>query len=255
MKKLFLLAFVFVSFNAAAQLMGGTMYVAAKTGLSIREKPEVGAKVLDKIPYGIKITLLEYGEERKGITTEGMLGYWQKVKYNNKIGFIIDTYLLPWAPPKLTTVKEMKNYLAQVSVPFGAKLTIKSGTMNNIEEGGWQTSKQLYKNGAEWHGHLGYEYGSDIYFLPGFSIQQGFLLLRLIPAFKEVIGEKDEFPKESKIVTKGEIEYAVSVEKRTFGEEYTWVDKIKIEYTDGATYIFELYMLDNQLVIFMASGV
>lgn len=124
------------------------MYVAAKTGLSIREKPETGAKVLDKIPYGTKITVLEYGEEKKGITTEGMLGYWQKVKYNNKTGYIVDSYLFPWAPPKLATVKEMKNYLAQVTVPFGGKLIVKSGTMNNIEESGWEIHKQLYKNGG-----------------------------------------------------------------------------------------------------------
>ncbi len=255
MRIIFFLSLVILSVGASAQLMGGTMYVAAKTGLSIREKPEVGAKVLDKIPYGTKITVLEYGEEKKSITTEGMLGYWQKVKYNNKTGFIIDSYLFPWAPPKLATVKEMKNYLAQVTVPFGGKLTVKSGTMNNIEEAGWQVTKQLYKNGAEWHKHLGYEYGSDVYFLPGFSLQQGFLLLRLIPEFKEIIGEKDEFPTESKTFKKGEIDYEIKVQKQTFGEDYSWIEKIHIEYSDGATYIFELYMLDNQLVIFMASGV
>jgi uncharacterized protein YgiM (DUF1202 family) len=255
MRKIILLALLVVSLSASSQLMGGTMYVAAKTGLSIREKPETGAKVLDKIPYGTKITVLEYGEEKKGITTEGMLGYWQKVKYNNKTGYIIDSYLLPWAPPKLTTTKEMKNYLAQVTVPFGAKLLVKSGTMNNIEENGWQVTKQLYKNGAEWHEHLGHEYGSDIYFLPGFSLEQGFLLLRLIPEFKEVIGEKDEFPTASKKFKKGDIDYEITVEKRSFGEEFVWVDKIHIEYSDGASYILEMYMLDNQLVIFMASGV
>jgi len=132
---------------------------------------------------------------------------------------------------------------------------VKSGTMNNISEGGWQLTKQLYKNGAEWHEYQGYEYGSDVYFLPGFSLQQGFLLLRLIPEFKEVIGEKDEFPTASKKYKKGDIDYEITVEKRSFGEEYVWVDKIHIEYSEGATYIFEMYMLDNQVVIFMASGV
>ena len=255
MRKLLFLALLFVSFNAAAQLMGGTMYVAAKTGLSIREKPEAGAKVLDKIPYGTKITVLEYGEEKKSITTEGMLGYWQKVKYNNKTGYIIDSYLFPWAPPKLATIKEFKNYLAQVTVPFGGKLVTKSGTMNNIEEGGWQLTKQLYKNGAEWHETMGYEYGSDVYFLPGFSIQQGFVLLRLIPDFKEIFGEKDEFPTENKKFKKGEIEYELKVDKLDFGEGIYWIQKIHLEYADGASYLFEMYLLDNQLVIFLASGV
>lgn len=254
MKKILLSSFLFVSIIAVAQ-QNSTMYVAAKTGLSIREKPEAASKVLEKIPYGTKITRLEMTEEKKSITTEGILGYWQKVKYNNKTGYIVDSYLFPWPPPKLTTVKEMKNYFSQVTVPFGAKLLVKSGTMNNISEGGWQVTKQLYKNGAEWHEHQGYEYGSDIYFLPGFSLEQGFLLLRMIPEFKEVIGEKDEFPTASKKFKKGDIDYEITVEKRSFGEEFVWVDKIHIEYSEGATYIFEMYMLDNQLVIFMASGV
>lgn len=254
MKKILLIVFLFVSVISIGQ-HSGTMYVAAKTGLSIREKPEAASKVLEKIPYGTKIALLEMTEEKQSITTEGILGYWQRVKYNNKTGYIVDSYLFPWPPPKLTTVKEMKNYLSQVTVPFGAKLLVKSGTMNNISEGGWQVTKQLYKNGAEWHEHLGYEYGSDIYFLPGFSLEQGFLLLRMIPEFKEVIGEKDEFPSASKKFKKGDIDYEITVEKRSFGEEFVWVDKIHIEYSEGATYIFEMYMLDNQLVIFMASGV
>jgi len=246
---------LFLSLPSFAQLPGGTHYVAAKSGLSIRENPDAGAKVLDKIPYGTKITLLQDGEEKKSMTTEGITGYWQKVKFNNKTGYILDSYLFPWPPPKLATVKELKNYLAQVTVPFGAKLLVKSGNMNNMEEMGWQVTKQLYKNGAEWHQHLGYEYGSDVYFLPGFSLQQGFLLLRLIPEFKDMIGEKDEFPDESKTFKKGEVEYEVKVYKQSFGHDYTWVEKIHIEYNDGPTWILELYMLDNQLVVFMASGV
>jgi len=246
---------LFLSCKTSAQLTGGPFYVAAKTGLSIRENPDAGAKVLDKIPYGTKLNLLDQEEEKKSITTEGIDGYWQKVKFNNKTGYILDSYLFPWPPPKLASVKEFKNYLAQVTVPFGAKLLVKSGTMNNIEEMGWQVTKQLYKNGAEWHEHLGYEYGSDVYFLPGFSLQQGFLLLRLIPEFKDMIGEKDEFPTESKTFKKGEVEYEVKVYKQSFGHDYTWVEKIHIEYSDGPSWILELYMLDNQLVVFMASGV
>ncbi|MBL0131414.1 MAG: hypothetical protein IPP43_10075 [Chitinophagaceae bacterium] len=120
----------------------------------------------------------------------------------------------------------MKNYLSQVTVPYGGKLIVKSGIMNNMEEGGWEIQKQLYKNGAEWHRHLGYEYGSDVYFLPGFSLQQGFLLLRLIPEFKEVFGEKDVFPTESKTFKKGEVEYELKVEKEMFGDA-AWYTKIK----------------------------
>lgn len=254
MRNFLFVTFLFLSLQLSAQLFPGTFYVAAKTGLSIREKPEPGAKVLDKIPYGTKIALLEFGEEKNSITTEGILGYWQKVKYNNKTGYIIDSYLFPWAPPKPAAVKTMKDYFKQVTLPVGTKQVVKSGTMNNIEEAGWQLTKQLYKNGAEWHETMGYEYGGEVYFLPGFSLQQGFLLIRLIPEFKDMFGEKDEFPVESKTFKKGEIEYKITVEKETF-EEFNWFKKISIEYSEGASYFFEMFMLDNQLVISFSSGV
>jgi len=255
MRTFFLLLFIAVSVSVAAQ-QPTPVYVAAKTGLSIREKPQTGAKVLDKIPYGTKITLLESDEEWVSIITEGMQGYWKKVQYNNKTGYIIDSYLMPWPPPKLVTVKEMKNYLAQVTVPFGAKLVVKAGTMNNIEDGGWQINKQLYKNGAEWHETIGYEYGGDTYFLPGFSMYQGFLLLRLIPEFKDIFGEKDEFPIESKTFKKGEVEYTITVNKIVWEEgEYPWVERVRVEFSPDASYSLDMFMIDGQLVISFSGGV
>ena len=228
-------------------------YVAAKSGLSIRDKPDVNGKVIEKIPYSTKITLTEDDQERASIKTEGMSGSWKKVKYNNKTGYIIDSYLFPFPPPK-ATVKDMRGYLSQLSAFFGSRLVVKSGNRNNIEEGGWEMQKQLYKNGAEWHKFLGYEYGSDTYFLPDFTTQQAFLLLRMIPEFKEVFGEKDVFPTEDKTFKKGENEYSIKIEKEMIGDE-PWIKKISIEYADGAMYFFELYQVDNQLVIFFGSGV
>jgi hypothetical protein len=257
MRKLFLFPLLVISLNVSSQ-QAGTMYVAAKTGLSIREKPDAGAKVLDKIPYGTKITLIQdMEEELKSLVTEGIWGYWQKVKYNNKTGYILDSYLFPWPPPKLATVKEMKNYFTQVTVPFGAKLVVKNGTINNYaEQDGWEITKQLYKNGAEWHHYSGYEAGSDAYFLPQFSMEQGFLLLRLIPEFKEVFGEKDEFPTESKTFKKGDVEYTITVYKQVWeGQTHTYVDKIHIEFSPDASYEFNMFMVDGELVISFGGGV
>jgi hypothetical protein len=255
MRKLFLLSLLFISFGIAAQ-QAGTMYVAAKSGLSIREKPDAAAKVLDKIPYGTKITLIQDTAELKSITTEGIVGYWQKVKYNNKTGYILDSYLFPWSPPKLATVKEVKNYFAQVTVPFGAKLVVKSGNMNNIEDGGWEITKQLYKNGAEWHHYSGYESYSNAYFLPGFSIEQGFLLARLIPEFKEAFGEKDEFPTESKTFKKGDVEYTITVYKQVWeGQTRPYVEKIHIEFSPDVSWFFDMFMVDGELMISFGGGV
>jgi uncharacterized protein YgiM (DUF1202 family) len=256
MRKLFLLSLLFISISIAAQ-QSGTMYVAAKSGLSIREKPDAASKVLDKIPYGTKITLIYDTIELKSLVTEGITGYWQKVKYNNKTGYILDSYLFPWPPPRLATVKEMKNYFAQVTVPFGAKLVVKNGTINNYAEmDGWEITKQLYKNGAEWHHYSGYESGSDAYFLPEFSMEQGFLLLRLIPEFKEVFGEKDEFPTESKTFKKGDVEYTITVYKQVWADQtHPYVEKIHIEFSPDASYEFDMFMVDGELMISFGGGV
>jgi uncharacterized protein YgiM (DUF1202 family) len=251
MKKLFLFCLLFVAIKLLAQ--ENTMYVAAKTGLNIREKPDVNAKVLDKIPYAAKIVLQEPGEEAKRIITEGFTGYWQKVTYNNKTGYIIDSYLLPIAPPESGT-KTMKDYMAQVSALFGDKLVITKGVMENVEEGGSQLTKQLYKNGAEWHEYLGYEYNSMTYFMPGLTMQQAFLLVRLIPEFVEYIGEKDEYITTNKKTKKKERDYEYKVEKEVFGST-PWVNKITIGFEDGAIYNFEMFQIDDQVMIFYGSGV
>lgn len=241
---------------AAKAQMDGTYFVAAKSGLSLREKPDVNSKLLDKIPYGTKVTTIPEDGGWKDITTEGLVGYWKKVSFNNKTGYVVDNYLLPWAPPKLASIKDLKHYLAQVALPFGAKLTTKFG--NETSENGWQLNKQLYKNGAEWHQFMAYEYSSDTYFLPGFSLQQGFLLCRLIPEFNKVFGEKDEFPTGNKKFTKDGIEYEITLKKTVDEPEYTGpftIEKIKIGYADGAVYEFEMYMQENQLVIFFSGGI
>ena len=224
------------------------MYVAAKAGLNIREKPETSAKVLGKIPFASRISWPETNETSKRINTEGLHGYWRKITYNNMTGYIIDTYLLPCEPPKPGT-KTLREYMAQISVPFGDSLVITNGALNNVEEGGSQLTKQLYKNGSEWHEFQGYEYNSQTYFMPGFTMQQAFLLLRLVPEFEDYITEKDEYITANKKIKKKEREYEYTVEKEVFGDT-PWINKIKIAFEDGAIYTFEMFQIDNQVVIF-----
>jgi hypothetical protein len=250
MKKLLLLlplAFGIISYGQT-----GPQYVAIKAGLSLREKPDVNAKVIDKIPYSTKISLLPPEDDITTINTEGLTGYWRKVKYNNKTGYIIDSYLFPHPPPK-ATVKTLKDYLAQLSTVFGSKLVVKKGEMNSIEDGAYQTTKQLYKNGGEWHEFGGHEYFSNTYFIPDFTLQQVFLLLRMVPEFKSAVGDKDEFVSENKKYSKGDIEYNVKIDKEQIGKEW-WIKKITIEFIEGGNYLLEIYQVDNQAVVFYSSG-
>jgi hypothetical protein len=247
MQRILFAAMLFASLSLAAQ--NNSLYVAIKSGLNLRESPSVEAKILERIPYNTKIIFSEINEQLIGIKTEGLLGYWRKVSYNNKTGYVVDSYLFPVAPPA-ATVKTMKDYLGQLSVPFGNKLVVKSGN----DEVGWQLDKQLFKNGGEWHQLHGYEYGSNTYFLPDFTLQQAFLLVRMIPEFAQVLDSKDEFPRQNKTLKKGDIDYRIRVESETVTKE-PLIKKIVIEFEQGAIYNFELYEVDNQIVIFYGSGV
>lgn len=251
MKKLLIILFVFLSVNSFSQY---TYYAAAKQGLSIREKPDAAAKVLEKIAYGQKLVTLADTATPVAINTEGFAGYWWKIKYNNKVGYVVSSYLLPTVPPKAGT-KTIKEYFAQASTAAGPKVVVKKGSFNNIEEGGYQLTKQLYKNGMEWHETLGYEYGGETFMLPDFTIEQCFLLLRIIPQYTELIGEKDSFPLKNSITNNGSGEKTVEIERENWDGKPGPVKKIKMTYAEGAFASFEIFLIDGQAVITWSAGV
>lgn len=252
MKKIIVTLVIILFYSSAFSQF--TYYAAAKAGLSMREQPNTNAKVIEKIAYGEKlITVAEEGAAI-GISTEGFNGYWWKVKYNNKTGYIVNSYVLPMPPPK-ATVKKLSDYFAQVSSKAAAPLVIKKSDAAMAEMGELSLTKQLYKNGMEWHSTQGYEYGSDLYLLPDFTIEQCFLLVRLIGQYPDVVAEKDPFPTKNTTI-KNEIgDKSIEVERDKYEGKPGPVKKIKIGAAQGAVTEFEIFMLDTQAVIFWTSGV
>lgn len=249
------LLLIFTSFffaGAVSIAQQGNWYAAAKAGLSIREKPSATAKILDKVPYGDKVTaiLIDTFPSSK-ISTEGFNGHWQKIKYKDKEGYVVDSYLLPEPAPK-ATAKTLKDYLSQLSSEAGAPVEMKK---IYSEEMSSTLKKQLFKNGMEVHEFTGYEYNSETIFLPDFTLEQGYLLLRLLKVFPLVIGDNDPFPAKNskKAIQNGE--RTITVEKKNYGSAEPVTEKITYEWEDGANYELQLYMLDNQLVIFSSGGV
>lgn len=249
-----------ISFFYSSTFSQFSYYAAAKAGLSMREQPNTSAKVLEKIAYGEKlITVAEEGKQ-VAISTEGFNGYWWKVKYNNKMGYIVSSYVLPMPPPK-AGIKKLSDYFAQVSVKAGGPVVIKKSDAALAETGELSLTKQMFKNGMEWHSTQGYEYGSDLYLLPDFTIEQCFLLVRLIGQYPDVVADKDPFPtKNAKI--KNEIgDKSIEVERENYDGPQDPagkpgpIKKIKIGAALGAVTEFEIFMLDTQAVIFWTSGV
>src|SRR5689334_5003644 len=111
MNKLLLIVLLICSHAVKAQ--DSIFYVAAKTGLNMRATPQQGAALVGKIPYGEKIIVDQTHHDTDPVNTEGFTGYWRKVVYNNKTGYIIDSYLLPLPPPK-SGISKMQDYLSQI---------------------------------------------------------------------------------------------------------------------------------------------
>jgi hypothetical protein len=252
MKKIIVLALAI--FFCATSFAQYPCYAAARSGLSMREQPNTGAKVLEKIPYGEKLVTVAGDVNQPAISTEGFNGFWWKVNYNNKTGYIVSSYVLPVPPPKAGT-KTLNDYFAQVSSVAGSPLVIKKSDSTLNEMGESTLTKQLYKNGMEWHKAEGYEYGSELYILPDFTIEQCFLLLRLIRQYPDLISDKDVFPSKNSTVKNDTGDKTIEVEREKFDGKSGPVKKVKITLSQGAFTEFEIFMLDTQAVIFWSSGV
>jgi hypothetical protein len=111
-----LLAFCLISIHSEAidwYNPGDTLWVWAKTGLSLRESPDVKSKVLIKVKNAEKVIMLDYpdqqypfeleeikssiqitpGEGKKEFPGYALTGYWAKVRYGEITGFVFDAFL------------------------------------------------------------------------------------------------------------------------------------------------------------------
>ncbi|MES2776656.1 MAG: SH3 domain-containing protein [Bacteroidota bacterium] len=251
-KTCFLLLFLAIGFIVAnGQTKPRVYFVAAKSGISLREKPDLSAKAIDKIPYGEKIstTIAEGANE---ITVEGFKANWVTVSYKGKTGFIVDAFLFNVVPPK-TGTKDLKAYLLQVTQPFSVPLKV--SRQGAFEEDMSVVEKQLYKNGAERQLYHFYESGAEICMMPGFSIPQAFQLLRLLPEYKECVGEHDPFPLKNDSLKTDKIDKSVKVYGENIGDNSFFVDRIKMDLTHDIYYGLELFILGDQVVINYSSGI
>jgi Bacterial SH3 domain len=254
MKHIFCLLLICTAFLSNAQT--AFQYAAAKTGLSLRESAASNSKVLQKINYGEKVEIVEDTATPQKIITEGFEGFWRKIKYKNQVGYVVSSYLFPVQPPK-PTVKSVQQYLAQLSTVAGAKVVVKKGSMENMGDSYYNLEKQLYKNGAEWHAYNAYEFNSETFYLPEFSIEQAFLLIRIIGVYNIEVGPQDPYPTKN---TTTKLEFS---DRKTTIERIIWdtgniegpIKKITIETAEGGYTTLEIYLVDGQAVICWGSGV
>jgi uncharacterized protein YgiM (DUF1202 family) len=249
----FLFIFLFALFFCKA-FSQQTYYVSYRTGLSMRKQPGVGNKVLDKIPYGTKLELIKDTVNVIEITTEGFTGYWWKVKYKNQIGYVISAYILPAIPPK-TASKTLEQYFNQISRPYGKPLVLGKKNFAGILDKHIQLKKQLFNNGMEYHQVTGYEYNAELYILPGFTIEQAYLLVRLVNQFPYIIDENDPMPVNDTSFNNEQSEKSIQVQREVYGDmKQSPIKRIKIIHTEAIVTEFEIFSIDNQVAIRISSG-
>jgi len=251
MKKIVYFFLLLLTLNATAQQ--GVYYIAARNGLSLREQPDATSKLITKIPYGQKVAIKHITDSEHRYNAEGLDGMWVSTSYNGKTGYIVDNFLLPTPPPK-PGVNDLKQYLEQLSTVAGAPVEIKR-SLAELEGGSISLKKQLFKNGAEYHLHNGYEAHTYTFFLPDYTLQQAFVLLRLLPEYKTAFDSNDAMPISNTTIKRRDTEIEVKVEKENYGNGIERVIRLRLSYEQGALYDIDVFELGNQVVISVSGGV
>ena len=81
-----------------AYMKGDKLTVHAPSGLNMRATKGSAGKKIVRIPYGAKVTIAADSTERKAFKVQefkgfNIEGFWVKVTYNNKTGYVFDGYL------------------------------------------------------------------------------------------------------------------------------------------------------------------
>lgn len=224
-----------------------SFYSAAKAGLNIREKPDVNAAVLTKIPYGEKLTRADetdYGN----VDTEGMQARWMMVTNGTVKGYVADVYLLPFQPPS-ADVKSLRNYLGTLS-----KIQSSWKKMNESkgEDAGGYVEKIIYANGIVLREFQGYEYFSETIWFPKINMQHAFVMARLLCTYPKLLDVQDKFPTES---SKGTTPQNRDIKVFKVYENFNYPSLIRIDICDAGCHSIEIHEEEGEVSICFSSGV
>jgi hypothetical protein len=190
---------IFLSLNHAFAIdsyqANESLNVLTLSGIKLRDKP--GGNVLQPIPYAAKVVTLEPKNNNFPVTVEGIRGSWVKVNFNGKIGYVFDGFLSRLPAPSLTDAN-LRAYVKREFKVLSEDLPLSYLTTNDLGASGntvlfleWNGQKCAYEN------HFYYEGGGENLSIPGVSIEEAYLLVRIIEreayenALKEMLGTEE----------------------------------------------------------------
>lgn len=190
---------IFISLNQVFAIdsyqANESLNVLTLSGIKLRDKP--GGTVLQSIPYAAKVITLEAKNNNFPVTVEGIKGSWVKVNFNEKIGYVFDGFLSRLPAPSLTDAN-LRAYVKREFKVLSDDLPLSylensdlGATGNGVIFLEWNGLKCAYEN------HFYYEGGGENLCIPGVSIEEAYLLVRIIErdayeyALKETIHPED----------------------------------------------------------------
>lgn len=190
---------IFISLNQAFAIdsyqANESLNVLTLSGIKLRDNP--GGAIILSIPYAAKVITIEAKNSNFPVTVEGIKGAWVKVNFNGKIGYVFDGFLSRLPAPSLTDAN-LRVYVKREFKVISEDLPLSYLTTNDLGASGntvlfleWNGQKCAYEN------HFYYEGGGENLSIPGVSIEEAYLLVRIIEreayenALKEMLGTED----------------------------------------------------------------
>lgn len=204
-------------------------YAAAMSGLNLRKMPDPSSEILDKIPYGTPLQL----ENNRSIlySAEGINGHWVLTAFNGKKGYVFDGYLLPYPPP---TESSLNDYLDHRFNKIYGPAYFEPDSISDTEMQEAVTYT-IYENGISRTEYAGFEYYSNVINIPYISMQQAFLLCRLLPDLHRFIPENAHFP-----LQESGSETRKVIHKYNNCDKSSYLENIRIELTGEGFQFLEI---------------
>ena len=132
-KNLTLLALFLLSLSVTAKpviyyKVGDNLYVLAKSGLNLREKPSKNGRYLQSVSFGTIARVRQITDKEYDV--DGIPGFWVKVIADDREGYLFDGYLSSYPPPVALLPSKANPTLKQYAEKYLPKDTKVSESTN-----------------------------------------------------------------------------------------------------------------------------
>lgn len=225
--------------------LSAQVYVAAPSGLSLRETADPTSQRIQLIPYGKQPDEFTFSYDYPD-QIDGYSGYWCKAKYSGKTGYIFSGYTLSFPPPDKSETL-IDDYLKRAfeKIVFQDSVADKS---NEDKENAY-LYRTCYENGIVFTYTYGYEWHEYSLINLPLQIDQTYLLVCLLDR---------QFQCVYKTITTGENELSINFppKGKSSYHGYEIVNENRLQVTINTEHYFiKIFYLNGRSALSWGGGV